>query len=416
MPEPTPIQGWKTVSLGQIAQLRQETVQPEDAPYLPYVGLEHIDPGDTVLRRYGKAEEVTSTKNCFYSGDVLYGKLRPYLDKAALAQNPGMCSTDILVLRATEHALADFLALLLHTQALRDHAVSNTNGVNHPRTSWQALSNFSLRLPFLSEQRDIARILRAVQAAREARQREVGLERERKAALMAHLFTHGTRGEPTKQTAIGVVPSGWKIAELSEVVDIIYGVQAAVAHLLDESKGTPIFTNINITDEGSLDLSTLRYYEVPDNKRDRLILHRGDLLFNWRSGSQRHVGKTALFDLEGEFTFSSFILRFRVGDSVINSYLLYYLHYLRATGFFLQSRQQSSVNSTINASIASTLPVLLPDKLEQERIAATLRACDAKIAALERESALLDELFRGLLEELMTGWLSVAGMEVGDGE
>ena len=89
---------------------------------------------------------------------------------------------------------------------------------------------------------------------------------------------------------------------------------------------------------------------------------------------------------------------------------------MRATGFFLQYvGQQSSVNSTINASIASTLPVLLPDKLEQEGIAATLRACDAKIAALERESALLDELFRALLEELMTGRVAVAGMKEGDG-
>ena len=69
--------------------------------------------------------------------------------------------------------------------------------------------SLSLLLP---EQRAIAHILRAVQAAREARQREVSLERERKAALMAHLFTHGTRGEPTKQTPIGEMPVSWEVS------------------------------------------------------------------------------------------------------------------------------------------------------------------------------------------------------------
>ena len=72
-------------------------------------------------------------------------------------------------------------------------------------------------LPPLPEQRAIAHILRAVQAAREARQREVSLERERKAALMAHLFTHGTRGEPTKQTPIGEMPASWEVVHFGEI-------------------------------------------------------------------------------------------------------------------------------------------------------------------------------------------------------
>ena len=79
--------------------------------------------------------------------------------------------------------------------------------ITKPTSNW-----CSVLLPPLPEQRAIAHILRAVQAAREARQREVSLERERKAALMAHLFTHGTRGEPTKQTPIGEMPVSWEVA------------------------------------------------------------------------------------------------------------------------------------------------------------------------------------------------------------
>ena len=83
----------------------------------------------------------------------------------------------------------------------------------------------SIVIPFppLPEQRAIAHILSAVQAAREARQREVSLERERKAASMAHLFTHGTRGEPTKQTPIGEMPVSWEMVTLGDAITLQRG-------------------------------------------------------------------------------------------------------------------------------------------------------------------------------------------------
>ncbi len=73
-------------------------------------------------------------------------------------------------------------------------------GVNHPKDILVILSAFHFLLPPLPEQRAIARALRAVQGAREARLRELALERERKAALMEHLFTYGTRVNARKMT------------------------------------------------------------------------------------------------------------------------------------------------------------------------------------------------------------------------
>src|SRR2546427_12393197 len=73
------------------------------------------------------------------------------------------------------------------------------------------------------EQRAIARALRTVQEAKEARQRELTLERERKAALMEFLFTHGTRGEPRKQTEIGGIPESWQVMQLRETVKFTSG-------------------------------------------------------------------------------------------------------------------------------------------------------------------------------------------------
>jgi type I restriction enzyme S subunit len=306
---------------------------------------------------------------------MLYGKLRPYLDKAILADRRGICSTDIIVLRAVEgRALPESLVNVLHTREFIDHAIRTTHGVNHPRTSWSSLRQFSLVLPPLVEQRRIARVLSTIQRAIEAQDKVMAAARELKRWLTKHLFAYGpvsiteASRVPLKETEMGFVPENWQLKELGEATEIVYGVQAAVAHLRDSTKGIPILTNVNITSEGTIDLSTLRYFEVPSQKRDRLILRRGDLLFNWRSGSKEQVGKTALFDLPGEFTFSSFILRLRTAEALNNRFLLYYLHRLRSTGYFAQKRQQSSVNSVFNASLTARLPVVLPSSSEQSQI------------------------------------------------
>lgn len=197
------------------------------------------------------------------------------------------------------------------------------------------------------------------------------------------------------------IPNGWQNVELGEITDIVYGVQAAVAQNLDSSIGLPILTNVNITNAGTIDLEKLRYYDLPQKKREALILQKGDLLFNWRSGSQDHVGKTALFDLEGEYTFSSFILRLRPKEKIFNQFLHLYLYYIKANGFFSSKRRQSSINSVFNASVAAKTPIAFPPLPEQKAIAKVLRsvqeAREARQTELrlerERKNALMDYLF-----------------------
>src|SRR6266699_425382 len=81
-------------------------------------------------------------------------------------------------------------------------------------------SSFALTLQRQFALPRLLRPLDAVQRAKKARQRELSLERERKATLMEFLFTHGTRGEPTKQTEIGEIPESWHLTPLGEVARI----------------------------------------------------------------------------------------------------------------------------------------------------------------------------------------------------
>ena len=114
-----------------------------------------------------------------------------------------------------EQVSNDFLAYwIIRNKSL---FVDRAHGVTFKEITKANFKTIPISLPPLPEQRTIARVLRAVQAAKEARERELVLERERKAALMERLFTHGTRGEPTKLTEIGEIPESWEVAELGQL-------------------------------------------------------------------------------------------------------------------------------------------------------------------------------------------------------
>ncbi|AHB13469.1 restriction endonuclease subunit S [Dehalococcoides mccartyi] len=287
-----------------------------------------------------------------------------------------------------------------------------------PSINAHSVKDRLIPLPPLPEQKAIARVLSTIQKAIETQDKIIAAARELKKSLMRHLFTYGpvpvseAENVPIKETEIGPVPENWEQKELGALCDITYGVQAAVANLTDSSIGIPILTNINIRNEGMIDISTLRYYPLPDNKRERLILKRGDVLFNWRSGSPQHVGKSAIFELEGEYTFSSFILRFRANvDTISNEYLFRYLNFLKGIGFFTEKRSQSSVNSVFNASLAAKIPVLLPTLLDQVSIVVALRSADKKLDIEENRKAVLQSLFKTMLHHLMTGKVRVNHLE-----
>ena len=265
---------WKYVQLKEIASLRRENVKPENDLSLSYVGLEHIDSGECQLKRWGNASEVKSTKSRFYPDDILYGKLRAYLEKAVIAEMEGICSTDILVVTANSKTIPRFLVYLLHTQPLIHHAVARSTGVNHPRTSWNSLGEFILALPPLPEQRAIANILQTIQKAKFTRQSEIALERERKAALMNYLFSHGTKDEPRKQTEIGEIPESWDVVKLSDKAELKNGI-----NFKKEQKGQGILTVdvLNMYSDG-IYLRTDNLYRVDCKISDRDLLKTNDIL------------------------------------------------------------------------------------------------------------------------------------------
>jgi type I restriction enzyme S subunit len=296
-----------------------------------------------------------------------------------------------------------------------DEVLFRGSGLRHLQK--KEFLNLEIPIPPLSVQQKIVRILDTIQSAVEVQEKIIEKTKELKKSLMAELFKYGApsfrRGRKLKKTEIGEIPEDWEVVRLGEICEIVYGVQASVSELKEETGRIPILTNKNITDEGTIDFTNLNFY--PENLIDskKHLLKKGDIIFNWRSGSIEHVGKSALFNLEGKFTFASFLLRFRPKPNVTNSYFLNsYLNKIRKEGFLKFFAHQASINQSLNASISSDIPIPLPTLSEQREIAEILQTIDQKIEIEKRKKELYEELFKTMLNKIMNQEIDVEKIEV----
>lgn len=126
-----------------------------------YIGLENMGKSIGIIS-YSVAENVKSTKTKFNKGDILYGRLRPYLDKHDVADRSGICSTDILVMRSNGKFEARYIDYILGTLELIRYSNENSSGINLPRVSSKILGEYEIPNIELDEQKKVVAILNKI--------------------------------------------------------------------------------------------------------------------------------------------------------------------------------------------------------------------------------------------------------------
>lgn len=151
------------VLLGDVAKEHKESIK-ENKKGMPIVGLEHLIPQSIRLEKWNIDVDNTFTK-VFRKGNVLFGRRRAYLKKAAYAHFDGICSGDITVIEATpEKILPELLPFIIQNDDLFDFAVGKSAGSLSPRVKWEHLSQYSFYLPKdIDEQKILADLLWSIQ-------------------------------------------------------------------------------------------------------------------------------------------------------------------------------------------------------------------------------------------------------------
>lgn len=158
------------VKLGEVAIEHKETCKGNKDGY-PIVGLEHLVPEEVTLTAWDEGSDNTFTK-MFRKGNVLFGRRRAYLKKAAVAPFDGICSGDITVIEAIpDRILPMLLPFIIQNDELFDFAVGKSAGSLSPRVKWEHLKNYEFELPDMDKQRELTELLWAMDATKKSYQK-----------------------------------------------------------------------------------------------------------------------------------------------------------------------------------------------------------------------------------------------------
>ena len=178
---------WEVKPFEEIALLMTASIDPSKAVKMHCVELEHLEQGSGQRLGFVEAENQSSKKRLFETGDVLFGKLRPYLRKYWLATEEGCCSTEIWVLRPLSGVMSEYLLAIVSSDDFI--SVANTSeGTKMPRATWDLVANAEFPVPSFEEQSRISDFLSDFDEAIAAAKKELKLWKDLKKGLLQQMF------------------------------------------------------------------------------------------------------------------------------------------------------------------------------------------------------------------------------------
>jgi len=198
----------------------------------------------------------------------------------------------------------------------------------------------------------------------------------------------------------------WDIQRLEYCAVIQTGIAKGRKLAREQVITLPYLRVANVQD-GYLDLTEVKGIELLKSEADRYKLHLGDVVVT-EGGDFDKLGRGFLWDGQiPDCVHQNHIFAVRANRRILlPEYLAYLIQSNYGKAYFLSVAHKTTNLACINSAKLKAFPALIPSLGEQKDIATILQACDSKITTLEKELSLHEELFRALLDELMTGRLS----------
>ena len=372
------------VTLGDVAIERKETLKGSKAG-LPTVGLEHLIPKQITLTTWGNGSENTFSK-VFHKGQVLFGRRRAYLKKAAVAPFDGLCSGDITVIEAkADLILPELLPLIIQNDAFFDYAVGKSAGSLSPRVKWEHLKKYEFELPDMAEQRKLAELLWSMVEAKEAYQELLRQTDELINAQFIEMF-----GDPVDN------PLSWSVLPLTQVGTCKNGMNfsSKESGVTIRCLGVADFQdNATIRDMSKLPLISLN--EMPP---DEYLLQDGDIAFVRSNGNKALVGRClTVYPGNVPVTYSGFCIRFRTRNDLL--LIDYLLRFFKIESVRSKMAGRGANIQNLNQQILSSLQVPVPPIDMQEKYVSFVRQTDKSKFELRQAIRSLETIYKQILLE-----------------
>lgn len=382
------------------------------------MGLEHIERETHRVLTDGLAHDASSTKSRFSRGDVLYGRLRPNLNKVAIADFDGVCSTDILVFRPSPAILNKFLLAILSSHEFISYATHHARGVNLPRVPMKAISAFPLSLPPIQEQALIVARLDALTPSVSALRRKLeGVMQTAWDYERAILFVSTNESlwqEQRSRHRDGEHPRDrprvvgqWSYPTVAEVGDVRLGRQRSPQHH-DGDNMRPYLRVANVL-EDRIDVSDVMEMNFDLKEYETYELRHGDVLLN-EGQSLELVGRPALYrnEIPGA-CYTNTLIRFRASDQVDPEFALLVFRAYLHSGRFRKVAKVSTNLAHLGAARFADMPFPLPPRSQQQEIVDGYKknksVLEAVVGTASRVLSDAETLWQAVIAEAIRGTL-----------
>ena len=374
------------VKLGDVAIEHKETCKESKDGY-PIVGLEHLVPEEVTLTAWDDGGDNTFTK-MFRKGNILFGRRRAYLKKAAVAPFDGICSGDITVIEALpDRILPELLPFIIQNNDLFDFAVGKSAGSLSPRVKWEHLRNYEFELPDMDKQRELAELLWAMDATKKSYQKLIAATDE----LVKSQFIEWFGDEIVSECR-------WPVRAMKDIFTITSSKRILksewrtegeipflrVRDMVQLANGEPLNNEFYVTEEF--------YNSRPDDERVR----SGDIIVSATST----IGKTYIIKDDERFYFKDAdVLLFRKKGVPINE--IFFTYGLSMPTVWRQVKGGLGATTVAHFLIsnAEKLQQPLPPIELQEEFATFARQSDKSKFELEQSLSELTATYKHIIKE-----------------
>lgn len=368
---------WENKKLKDIIQISKEKYNPElDKTNYKCIELEHLSQGSGLLLGYTDSVNQNSIKNRFHNENILFGKLRPYLEKYYFPNFEGVCSSEIWVFDTKEYP--KYIYYLIQTKRFLDIA-NVSSGSKMPRSDWNFMKDFNFPIPNIKTQKETSNFFSAIDKKIELLEKKHHQYNDFKKYLMQQIFAQKLRFENYSE---------WEIVKLKSIL----------SERKEYTSDMNIYPHVTLSKEGIFP-KTERYnrdFLVKDENKKYKVTHEGDICYN---PANLKFGVITLNKF-GSAIFSPIYVTFEVHNAN-NSYLSYYL---TRNDFINRVRryEEGTVYERMAVKPSDFLneEIKLPSLKEQEHISKCLENIDKKIESIGYDIDKIKLFKKGLLQQM----------------
>lgn len=382
---------WTPVKFGDVVfEPKESTKDPVGDNIAHVVGLEHITSEDIHLRNSVSIEESTTFTKQFAVDDVLFGRRRAYLKKAAQAKFSGICSGDITVFRAKENLLPELLPFIVQNEKFFEYAVKHSAGGLSPRVKFKDLANYEFLLPPKNQQAKLAKLLWAMD---EVVEKEFENKNKYETFYKRYLFD-SVSGKLSNKFHT------WQEHLFGDLGESFGGLNGKTKK--DFGKGSPFVNYMNVFSNSKIDPSKVDYVKINDGEKQNELKY-GDILITGSSETPQELGMSSIVldDLQGYYL-NSFCFGFRLNDfkTLLPEYARFLMRGEEVRKFMFKRAQGSTRFNLSKTTVKEKMKIILPKIDEQKQIADKLEIMEDNISSFESKITSSKALQKSLINQV----------------